>query len=73
MLLQQNAYQEQISRTIYIGNLVPSVYFVFSNDVKVTEDQLIKVFGTSGIINLAKVASEGMGLKANAGTVITSI
>lgn len=31
------------------------------------EDQLIKVFGTCGIINLAKVASEGMGLKANAG------
>ena len=25
------------------------------------------VFGSCGIINLAKVASEGMGLKANAG------
>lgn len=32
------------------------------------EDQLIKVFGTCGIINLAKVAQEGMGLKPDAGT-----
>ncbi|KAK8828507.1 hypothetical protein WA556_004920 [Blastocystis sp. ATCC 50177/Nand II] len=58
MLLQQNAFQEQIGRTVYVGNLNP----------KIVEDQLIKVFGTCGIINLAKVAQEGMGLKPDAGT-----
>ena len=26
MLLQQNAFQEQISRTVYIGNLNPKVW-----------------------------------------------
>ena len=58
MLLQQNAFQEQISRTVYVGNLHPSI----------VEDQIIKVFGTCGVINLAKIATEGMGLKADAGT-----
>ncbi|KNB46810.1 splicing regulatory glutamine lysine-rich protein 1 [Blastocystis sp. subtype 4] len=51
MLLQQNAFQEQISRTI-------------------VEDQIIKVFGTCGVINLAKIATEGMGLKADAGLIV---
>ena len=31
------------------------------------EDQIVKVFGTCGDINLAKIATEGMGLKADAG------
>ena len=31
------------------------------------EDQIVKVFGTCGVINLAKIATEGMGLKADAG------
>ena len=67
MLLQQNAYQEQISRTIYIGNLHTSVFILSSFYVQINEQQLMDVFGSCGIINLAKVASEGMGLKANAG------
>lgn len=33
MLLQQNAAQEQISRTLYVGNLIPEVYVVFDNEV----------------------------------------
>ena len=67
MLLQQNAYQEQISRTIYIGNLHTSVLAVSSFYGQINEQQLMDVFGSCGIINVAKVASEGMGLKANAG------
>ena len=67
MLLQQNAYQEQISRTIYIGNLHTSVLAISSFYVQINEQQLMDVFGSCGIINVAKVASEGMGLKANAG------
>ena len=67
MLLQQNAFQEQISRTVYVGNLHPSVCFYFTIYRQIVEDQIIKVFGTCGVINLAKIATEGMGLKADAG------
>lgn len=33
MLLQQNAAQEQISRTLYVGNLIPEVCVVFDCEV----------------------------------------
>lgn len=69
MLLQQNAFQEQISRTVYVGNLHPSVQVYFASYPQIVEDQIIKVFGTCGVINLAKIATEGMGLKADAGLI----
>lgn len=69
MLLQQNAAQEQISRTLYVGNLIPEVCVVFDNEVQITEDELIKVFSSCGVINLAKIACEGMGLKPDAGKI----
>ena len=67
VLLQQNAAQEQVSRTLYVGNLIPEVCFVFDSKVQITEDELIKIFSSCGVINLAKIACEGMGLKADAG------
>lgn len=33
MLLQQSAAQEQISRTVYVGNLIPEVCILFESEV----------------------------------------
>lgn len=40
---------------------------VVDHNEQIVEDQIIKVFSTCGVINLAKIATEGMGLKADAG------